>query len=324
MDSSVPYVIANMSAMFIFAYLVIAKGLHSHAPAPRLRGNVTVQRLQRPSPPISRQKTPSSANANTNAIQPAQSKRKANAVKQLHANMEQAHTSQPQDMVQQSRVTGAGVVLVTHQMRPTSKVNELAIVLFQDITTKVFSDAGGGCARNEDIRVCAARELEEESRGTFRLNLPAIPHQGVNYVEYVGFFVPVTCNRKDFEAVYHENLEIMKNIRLPNVWNETVDIARFWVTDVMNLIQTVPPTLTATYSVRDTMSRDSLISDRVVGLVKQAAHVGGFSKIAKSFVSKKNVSILVGDTCLDGVGMRNSHIRYSTQKKTKCYTVRRT
>lgn len=114
-------------------------------------------------------------------------------------------------------VHGAGVILLETYNRTIPKAHKSgpAVILF--LEGGKFTDAGGSCDPGDaSPRVTAARELEEESLGLFRINLNRVSSEEVDLRDprskgtYRVFFVPVKgpAGKGILRNLYAQNLGV--------------------------------------------------------------------------------------------------------------------
>lgn len=123
--------------------------------------------------------------------------------------------------------SGAGVILL-------EKYNgKLSIILLFDKFRNKFSDPGGSREPNENLKKTAIRELEEESKNLFRLNISALNDDiAVRHKTYIGYIVYITgpnINPIENKYYYHNSNLINSNSKSQKDYKETDGITRVYV-----------------------------------------------------------------------------------------------
>lgn len=303
MDYALPYVIANLSALFLVGFVA-----HN-----RRSGKDVVAPIEQPVPttveaPI-KQQTQSSVATQVRPIPLAKNVHAlalANALTRWRIDPhDRAHVSPP---IGEHSVTGGSIVLTVVMKR------EYAVILFKVDGT--YTDPGGKLDA-QDLYTCSSKELEEESLGTFRINLAKkIPHYPVRYIDYVGHFVAVRCKPIDPERVYRANFDFTQAIpNIPPAWKETSGMRYFSVQTLRDIKKTT--STKHAYKTVDMSGSPAFVSDRILGLI-QGAHVSGvFTQMKKNATTHTvNLTEQVDRT---GVGEVGSSIRARTVNATRCF-----
>lgn len=316
MDIALPYVLVNISALFVVGF--IASRMSSKSAVKR-RQSADHRRHQI-------DEVQASIHEVKQDLEQVNEKQSSQQIEFLRTLREPNHRSVQTGPTESEKhtipsveaISGSGVMLVV------IKKGKMCMILFRQArsgtaTDNTFSDAGGGC-HNEGPAPCASRELEEESIGTFRLDLSKVPHYPAQYVAYLGQFIAVRCTPPDPEKVYVQNLKLISTLHsISPEWKETVEMGYFAVDDLLTIAESKRDTHHHRYKIKTVYGLDAFVSDRVVGLVKVGLSTGVFKKLE---VNMKNASLvhLKKHVCADGVGRRGSRVRLDTRRKTYCYS----
>jgi len=130
------------------------------------------------------------------------------------------------------RITGAGILILGKEYHPYNKRYEYYTILFKNRKNGVYMEGGGGRGFNENVKVTATRELQEESLNTFKFSPKIlIDKDSILLDEYVGFVVNLTGNI-DLEF-YKYNYKLLNNRRAPHDWKETNGIIKIFLSDLV-------------------------------------------------------------------------------------------
>jgi 8-oxo-dGTP pyrophosphatase MutT (NUDIX family) len=230
-----------------------------------------------------------------------------------------------------SRTTGAGVLLVeTYRGRP-------AVLLFRDRRTGKYTDPGGGRDAGEDALACAAREATEESLGLFRISradLAALardtPHRVLELDRpphrYTSVVVPVSGVRR---TAFRTNLALTRAhaAQLPDMWNESDDMTRFYVADLLRAVTMQGDSVHGAASTcRDVYGATCTLAKRTTQVLREA-HARGVLRSSPLDTRSHTRHTLRLDTRTrqgqgqgQGLGYRGSTVERATSGRTRAFT----
>lgn len=315
MDLALPYVTANLCALFIVGFLIVTEKSRSGRLRQAAVSRTRKQALETQAAALA--KTRSQVQTQTRARDLARARDQVR-VRQQAAKVTNPPAPEPSSAhrpVAEPRITGAGVMLIQ------KRDNDLTVILFKEGQT--FTDPGGTRV-NETVHECASRELEEESIGMFLMDVSRVNAYPVKHVEYQGIFVAIECDSPDsFNMIYDKNLDYVRT-ELPGidpVWMETSGVDEFFISDIQDIPQSSAPSNTDTYAVENMQGQAVQVSDRVVGLVREATRNGTLARIATDFTENRAVQMRIGANP-EGIGKRGTPMRASTQNMVVCWSVR--
>lgn len=310
MDLALPYVTANLCALFIVGFLAAT-------------GNSRSVRLRSSAVSRARKAVREKQAMNTAVEQTSRQQQLAKIRAKTQAQTVALTRAVARDTVQYKprlvapKITGAGVLLIQVLS------DDLTVILFKNVNGGKFMDPGGKRNGDETPQQCATRELEEESVGTFQLDITKVTAYPVKHVEYQGMFVAVECDgADDIRDVYDDTQQFIRT-NLPGIdltWKETTKLSEFFIADIQAIPQSLAPAISDTYAVNDTDGKPERVSDRVIGLVRKATADGTLDRIAGDFAGNRMVK-MNKSLCPDGIGKRGSSMRAATKEMTTCWTV---
>jgi len=115
--------------------------------------------------------------------------------------------------------------------------NKETVILLNNKKWNTYTDIGGGVERNESVISAAIRELREESMNLLNLDqklyddLPFIDIQNKRTYRWCRVYILCIANNINMD-IYHNNKKLIHIIDY--VWNETDNINKFNITDMMN------------------------------------------------------------------------------------------
>jgi hypothetical protein len=131
---------------------------------------------------------------------------------------------------------GAGLVVVENYNNHKGR-QEPAVILFQS-HRGLYQDLGGTIDKSDmkhksPTAFTACREAKEESRNT--ISITNAKHLGRTFVtiyKYRAYFVGIKSGLF-FSKKYDYNKKILDNSKISRVWKETVDVQRFYLSDLI-------------------------------------------------------------------------------------------
>lgn len=303
MDLALPYVTANLCALFIVGFLASTGNSRSA----RLR-QVAASRARRQA----QEKQVLALAVQESARQQKLAKSRSQAQAQARAMARGPTSAAPgyKPKTMEPKITGAGVLLI--QMVH----DDLTVILVKQGLK--FTDPGG-TREQESPQQCATRELEEETLGTIILDISSAPAFPVKHVEYQGMFVAVDINLAPIVRKFYILTRDSIRDHDPDVdpaWKETTDLREFYIADIQGVPQSLAASLMDTYDVVDTEGEVLKVSERVIGLVRLATQNGTLDTIKANLTSGTNVVKLYQGLNKDGIGKRGTAMRTRSTGKT--------
>lgn len=294
MDLALPYVTANVCALFIVGYLAVSS---------RRKGS-------------SKRNSADTKHDQSTRVQ-AQAQTRARARARSRAQSKVQHKP-PLQKRQEPPILpgtpGAGALLIQMFAR------NLVVLLVRE--GGVFTDPGGAVVVGETPERCATRELEQETAGTLIVNVANIQTHPVTYREYCGFLIPcVIDSLDDLSTVFEGNsqwLQPMDDV-LPE-WKETDQVNLFNVSEIFNVTKNVASGLKDTYQATDTDGTHQWVSDRVVGLIQEAARRGALDAVSDALRNSRGVRLQPG-LSTTGIGPPGSRLHNISKGVVRCWSV---
>ena len=203
--------------------------------------------------------------------------------------------------------TGAGVVLLEmYRRKGVQRRFGVALILFKELATGWFTEAGGKIDAGETPAQAASRELEEESCGLFALDVAHASSERVTVDRgrYSAFFVPVRCEQGIRRDLFASNRAEVESSGCPACWRETTAMTRVYLDD---LAAALPRWANgAPLDVRDAYG------DAVTVHHRTAAAVNNFLKMGCAGLGRAGVrwnDLAVGRARLSRCDVRNSIIQ---------------
>lgn len=142
----------------------------------------------------------------------------------------------------------ASILILEEYYTNNTGRSEPALIMLNDSNWNNYVEPGGRIENNDNVldiilKETAARELQEETMNTFFMN-----KNNLNNVEYVDFYDEiykkygrtfVICIQGGIfdEKIYYHNKKIINKSHGNNVWKETNEISRFYLSDIYECLK---------------------------------------------------------------------------------------
>lgn len=132
----------------------------------------------------------------------------------------------------------AGVMLIEKYTNKYGR-KDYAIILFYNLNKETYEDPGGHLMNGMTLQESASTELLEESCNLFRIH-PSLLNNYVIHKNYCSFLLYVKGptdiygNNPIYSKYYHHNRNIIHNSNAPNMYKETDNMRRFYISDLIN------------------------------------------------------------------------------------------
>lgn len=168
--------------------------------------------------------------------------------------------------------TGAGIIILEDYNNNKGR-QEPAVILFKNSHMLAYADLGGHID-NDDLKSknplmkTATREAFEESCGL--LNFKKIPDIYVDLPHYRCYFVKINSEIVMTDD-FRKNMKTILTSKLPNYFKETIDIARFYISD---LLKTDIMTIKGDFPTIDSKGNIAIVTGRAKALIREAIRSG--------------------------------------------------
>lgn len=186
---------------------------------------------------------------------------------------------------------GGGVLLIENHNNQKGRI-EPSVILFKNKYTNIYSDLGGRIdpKDNQNISKTALREAFEESLCLIKLR-SVRNFDSVSNNSYKCYIVPVEDNKIKIKYYYH-NLKVIPKLDIPEYYKETIDMARFYISDLMidGLMKAKK-----SFKTHDTNKNGALISNRAIDVIKKTISMNMIhSNLIKPIKLKKTITDIKG------------------------------
>lgn len=310
MDLALPYVTANLCALFIVGFMAFSsKGRAAgtrharEAEASRTAKQAKSDALMYARMHVQAQVRASKTKLKLEGIQQKKVEDKAVNHEASRPTTEEVAPTAASVALATQPISGAGVLLVRKAGR------RMIVILFG--REGVFTDPGGGLEGNELPALCASRELEEESLGTISINIEAVTSHPTKYVNYLGYFIAIALAQAESLAQFYDlHRNCTERNPAPPEWRETNQVCQFFVSDLLHVARTAQPA--ETYVTVDIKNNRQRVRDRVIGLIGMAEKNGVLAKLDDHFNKKRMVQLRLVASA-DGFGPVGSPMRAASR-----------